>query len=62
MFGLEEDGGMFVLFLVQYAVHTSLAHKILQLLLISFVVKWVLAVFFIKSLWTFDMACASFFY
>lgn len=53
--------GMFVLFLVQYAVHKSLALEILQFLLISFVVKWVhCCFFFIKTLWTIEMACASF--
>lgn len=52
---------MFVLFLVQYAVHKSLTLKILLFLLISFVVKWVhCCFFFIKSLWTVDMACALF--
>lgn len=53
--------GMFVLFLVQYAVHKSLALEILQFLLISFVVKWVhCCFFFIKTLLTIEMACASF--
>lgn len=46
MEGTEKDGGMFILFLVQYAVHKSLALKILQFLLISFVVKWVHCCFF----------------
>lgn len=42
--------GMFVLFLVQYAVHKSLALEILQFLLISFVVKWVHCCFVFFSL------------
>lgn len=47
--------GMFVLFLVQYAVHKSLALEILQFLLISSVVKWVhCCFFFIKTLWTIE--------
>lgn len=50
--GGEHRGlGTFVLFLVQYAVHKSLALQILRFLLISFVVKWVHCCFFsIKSL------------
>lgn len=54
----------FFLFLVQYAVHKSLAHKILRFLSISFVVKWVhchfVFVFFIKILWIIDMTCVCF--
>lgn len=43
--------GMFVLFLVQYAVHKSLALEIIQFLFISFVVKWIHCCFFsIKTL------------
>lgn len=67
MEALTEDGGYFVLFflfLVQYAVHKSLAHKILRFLSISFVVKWVhchfVFVFFIKILWIIDMTCVCF--
>lgn len=51
-----EGRGMFVLFLVQYAVHKSLALEILQVLLISSVVKWVhCCFFFIKTLWTLSL-------
>lgn len=43
--------GDVILFLVQYAVHKSLALEILQFLLISSVVKWVhCCFFFIKTL------------
>lgn len=57
--GENRDLGTFVLFLVQYAVHKSLALQILRFLLISFVVKWVHCCFFsIKSLWTTERSSA----
>lgn len=60
--GGEHRGlGTFVLFLVQYAVHKSLALQILRFLLISFVVKLVHCCFFsIKSLWTTEMSSCAF--
>lgn len=50
----DGERGMFVLFLVQYAVHKSLALQILQFLFIFFLLLngYIAVFFFIKILWT----------
>lgn len=57
--GENRNPRTFVLFLVQYAVHKSLALQTLRFLLVSFVDKWVHCwfSFSIKSLWTTERSC-----